>query len=108
MEVRGEALATPMLEPQGVARDPLSGNVLVVDDNEGLNAIFEFAPDMTLLSVTPLSDYGWDAEGIAVHAQTGTLYVGFDSGQRIAVFDYLPTRDGGGSPFAQGPDCPMS
>ena len=97
-----------MTEPQGVALDPLSGNILVVDDNEGLNAIFEFAPDLALLSVTPLSDHGRDAEGIAVHAQTGTLYVGFDSGQRIAVFDYLPTRGEGAAPFDQGPDCPMS
>jgi hypothetical protein len=58
--------------------------------------------------VTPLSDWGFDAEGVAVHGQTGTLYIGFDSGQRIAVFDYLPTRGvPGQARVDQGPDCPL-
>ncbi|MEO1678146.1 MAG: hypothetical protein AAFU80_08295 [Pseudomonadota bacterium] len=109
LEILGTAVDPIMTEPQGVARDPITGNILVVDDNEGLNAIFEFTGAGELLSVTPLSAYGWDAEGIAVQAQTGTLWVGFDSGQRIAIFDYVPTRPPEGLALLDdGPDCALS
>jgi len=109
MDLSGAAFTPRLQEMQGVARDPLTGNILVVDDNEGLNALVEMTPEGTILSVTPLSAWGYDAEAVAVHAQTGTLFVGFDSGQRIAVFDYLPTRPGTGvAAFDQGPDCPVS
>jgi hypothetical protein len=109
MERTGAAFSPRLEEMQGVARDPLTGNILVVDDNEGLNALVEMTPDGVLISVTPLSEWGYDAEAVAVHAQTGTLFVGFDSGQRIAVFDYLPTRPATGFvSFDQGPDCPVS
>ncbi|NBC10948.1 MAG: hypothetical protein GVY24_04325 [Planctomycetes bacterium] len=54
--IAGETVDPPMTEPQGIARDPVSGNILVIDDNEGLNAIFEFTADFALLSVTPLSE----------------------------------------------------
>jgi len=105
----GSSFSPRLEELQGVARDPLTGNVLVVDDNEGLNALVELTPDWEVISVTPLSEWGYDAEGVAVHAQTGTLYIGFESGRRIAIFDYLPTRDGGlDAGFDQGPDCAIS
>ena len=109
MERLGTAFTPPLEEMQGVALDPMTGNILVVDDNEGLNALVELTPDgAAVLSVTPLSDWGFDAEGVAVHGQTGTLYIGFDSGQRIAVFDYLPTRGvPGQASVDQGPDCPL-
>ena len=45
MELYGDRFNPPMTEPQGVTRDPYSGNILVVDDNEGLNSLFELAPD---------------------------------------------------------------
>jgi uncharacterized protein YjiK len=109
--VREGAAYTPALhELQGIARDPLTGNLLVVDDNEGLNALVELSADgAEVISVTPLSDWGHDAEGVAVHAQTGTLYIGFEAGRRIALFDYLPTRpEAGFAAFEQGPDCALS
>ncbi|MEL6609044.1 MAG: hypothetical protein AAFO93_09050 [Pseudomonadota bacterium] len=88
--IRGFEMIPPMTEPQGIARDRRTGALYVVDDNEGSNSIFEFAPDGTLVDVVPLSAYGRDAEGIALQADTGTLWVGFDDGSRLAVFDYLP------------------
>jgi hypothetical protein len=42
MELSGDSFDPPMTEPQGIERDPYSGNLLVVDDNEGLNSLFGF------------------------------------------------------------------
>ena len=97
-----------MTEPQGIGLEPNTGNILVVDDNEGLNALFEYDKAGALLSISPLSEWGWDAEAVAIHAQTGTMFIGYDSGQSIAVFDYLPTRPDGAAPIEAGPDCAMS
>ncbi|MEO0669597.1 MAG: hypothetical protein AAFZ99_16920 [Pseudomonadota bacterium] len=108
MELQGEFFDPPMIEPQGVTRDPYSGNILVVDDNEGLNALFELAPDGRVLSVTPLSEWGRDAEGVALQPETGTLYVGFDSGQALAIFDWIPTEVTIDTPLERGPDCAVS
>jgi hypothetical protein len=108
MELFGDRFDPPMIEPQGVTRDPYSGNILVVDDNEGLNALFELAPDGRVLSVTPLSAYGRDAEGVALQPQTGTLFVGFDSGRALAIFDWIPSEITIDTPLERGPDCAMS
>lgn len=108
MELWGDRFDPPMVEPQGVTRDPYSGNILVVDDNEGLNALFELAPDGRVLSVTPLSAYGRDAEGVALQPETGTLYVGFDSGRALAIFDWIPTEVTIDTPLDRGPDCALS
>lgn len=106
--IEGYRQSPPMTEPQGIGLDPTTGNILVVDDNEGLNALFEYSPAGALLSVTPLSEWGYDAEAVAVHAQTGTLWIGYDGGRAIAVFDYLPTRDPSAVPLEPGPDCALS
>jgi len=108
MELFGDGFEPAMTEPQGVTRDPYSGNILVVDDNEGLNSLFELAPDGRVLSVTPLSDYGFDAEGVALQPETGTLYVGFDGGRALAIFDWLPTEITIDTPLDRGPDCAYS
>lgn len=108
MELSGNAFEPPMIEPQGVTRDPFSGNILVVDDNEGLNALFELAPDGRVLSVTPLSDYGRDAEGVALQPETGTVFVGFDGGRALAIFDWLPSEITIETPLDRGPDCALS
>ncbi|MFP7674720.1 hypothetical protein ACG74X_15325 [Marivita sp. S0852] len=108
MELFGDTFDPPMTEPQGVTRDPYSGNILVVDDNEGLNSLFELAPDGRVLSVHPLSAYGVDAEGVALQPETGTLYVGFDSGQALAIFDWMPTERTIDTPLERGPDCAYS
>lgn len=108
MELFGDSFDPPMTEPQGVTRDPYSGNILVVDDNEGLNSLFELAPDGRVLSVSPLSAYGIDAEGVALQPETGTLYVGFDSGNALAIFDWIPTEITIDTPLNRGPDCAYS
>lgn len=108
MELYGDSFDPPMTEPQGVTRDPYSGNILVVDDNEGLNSLFELAPDGRVLSVTSLSEYGFDAEGVALQPETGTLYVGFDSGQALAIFDWIPTEITIDTLLERGPDCAYS
>lgn len=108
MELYGDRFNPPMTEPQGVTRDPYSGNILVVDDNEGLNSLFELAPDGRVLSVMPLSEYGFDAEGVALQPETGTLYVGFDSGQSLAIFDWIPSEITIDTPLDRGPDCAFS
>lgn len=108
MELFGDSFDPPMTEPQGVTRDPYSGNMLVVDDNEGLNSLFELAPDGRVLSVSPLSQYGFDAEGVALQPETGTLYVGFDGGQALAIFDWIPSEITIDTPLDRGPDCAFS
>lgn len=108
MELFGDTFDPPMTEPQGVTRDPYSGNILVVDDNEGLNSLFELAPDGRVLSVNPLSAYGRDAEGVALQPETGTLFVGFDSGRALAIFDWLPSEITIETPLERGPDCALS
>lgn len=108
MELFGDRFNPPMVEPQGVTRDPYSGNILVVDDNEGLNSLFELAPDGRVLSVSPLSAYGRDAEGVALQPETGVLFIGFDSGRALAIFDWMPTENTIETPLARGPDCALS
>ena len=107
MELRGDLFDPPMVEPQGVARDPYSGTILVVDDNEGLNALFELAPDGRVIAVTPLSRWGLDAEGVALQPETGTLFVGFDGGAAVAIFDWTPSETLVDAPLERGPDCAL-
>lgn len=108
MELFGDRFDPPMIEPQGVTRDPYSGNILVVDDNEGLNALFELAPDGRVLTVTPLSAYGRDAEGVALQPETGRLFIGFDTGRALAIFDWMPSERTIDEPLDRGPDCATS
>ncbi|MBS0124549.1 hypothetical protein [Thetidibacter halocola] len=108
MELWGDGFDPPMVEPQGISRDLYSGNLLVVDDNEGLNALFELAPDGRVLSVTPLSEWGYDAEGVALQPETGRLFVGFDGGNAIAIFDWAPSQITIDEPLERGPPCAFS
>ncbi len=108
LELSGDAFDPPMTEPQGVARDPYSGNLLVVDDNEGLNSLFELAPDGRVITVTPLSPYGRDAEAVALQPETGRLFIGFDGGRALAIFDWRASEATIDAPLDRGPDCPVS
>ncbi len=108
MELRGGDFTPPLTEPQGVTRDPFSGNILIVDDNEGLNSLFELAPDGRVLLVTPLTPWGFDAEGVALQPETGTVFIGFDSGRALAIFDWAPSEITIETPLDRGPDCVMS
>jgi len=88
----GYRLEPQLMEPQGVTVDAVHGTVLVVDDADASDSLFEFSGDGQLLSVTSLGFAGYDAEGIAVNAEGNQLFVAFDEGHRIAVFDYAPTE----------------
>ncbi|MEM1360517.1 MAG: hypothetical protein AAGF94_02230 [Pseudomonadota bacterium] len=100
-------LQTPqMMEPQGITRDPLSGNLLVVDDADASDSLFEFSPDGRLLDVIPLHFAGFDAEGISIQAETQTLFVAFDDGDTIAAFQYQAS-DNGLTPAMPGPSTCM-
>lgn len=87
----GYMLQPQLMEPQGVTVDPVHGTVLVVDDADASDSLFEFSPDGQLLSVTSLEFAGYDAEGITVNAEGSQLFVAFDDGHTIAVFDYTPS-----------------
>lgn len=92
LQVIDGASQTPILmEPQGVTVDPISGNILVVDDADASDSLFEFSPDGRLLDVIPLALGGYDAEGITLQPETSTLFVGYDDGDMIAAFHYEPT-----------------
>ena len=107
MEIDGDRMNPPMTEPQGVGRDPYSGTILVIDDNEGLNALFELAPDGRVLDVTPLSAWGYDAEAVALQPESGRLFIGFDGGTALAIFDWRPNEITLDEPLERGPDCAM-
>lgn len=96
----GLSQTPPMVEPQGLTRDPVSGNILVVDDADASDSLFEFSADGRLLDVVSLAVGGMrDAEGISIQPDTSTLFVAYDDGDRVAVFHYRASADapGGGA-----------
>ncbi|MEL7117325.1 MAG: hypothetical protein AAGP08_17365, partial [Pseudomonadota bacterium] len=104
-EINTNLLEPALIEPQGIAIDPRNGHLLIVDDWEGTNSLFELTSEGEVLSTTPLIQYGSDPEGIALRPGTNTLFMAFDSGARIAAFDYIPT---GGLPLEEpDADCMM-
>jgi len=107
-EIDGTRLDPPMTEPQGIARDPRTGHLLIVDDWEGANALFEFDAEGRLLGTLPLIQYGRDPEGIAIRPGANAVFIAFDGGARIAAFDYTPTLAEGAAPLPPGADCMMS
>ncbi|MEM6322345.1 MAG: hypothetical protein AAF748_01605 [Pseudomonadota bacterium] len=88
----GNLMDPPMTEPQGVAFDPRTGTLLVVDDLEGTNALFEFTAEGAFLATISLVEYGIDPEGIAIRPGADALFLGFDEGARIAAFTYTPSN----------------
>lgn len=100
-------LTPPLSEAQGIARDPRTGHLLIVDDQEGTNSLYEFDADGQLLAVASLWEYGRDPEGIAIRPGSNQLFIAFDSGTSIASFDYTPTLPEGSDPLPPGADCAM-
>ena len=100
-------LDPPLFEAQGIARDPRTGHLLIVDDLEGTNSLYEFDAEGGLLSVAGLSEYGIDPEGIAIRPGSGQMFIAFDQGARIVSFDYEPTLPEGAEPLPPGADCMM-
>lgn len=106
--IDGLTLEPMLTEPQGIARDPRTGHLLIVDDWEGTNSLFEFDAEGRLLGTVPLHEYGQDPEGIAIRPGANQLFMAFDGGARIAAFDYTPTLAPGAEPPRPGGDCMIS
>ena len=101
------SLTPPLSEAQGIARDPRTGHLLIVDDMEGSNSLYEFDQDGQLLAIAPLSEFGMDPEGIAIRPGSNQLFIAFDSGGSVASFDYTPTLPVGSAPLPPSADCMM-
>jgi len=97
----------PLSEPQGIARDNRTGHLLIVDDREGTNSLYEFDADGSLLGMTSLLPYGSDPEGIAIRPGSSEIFIAFDGGASIAAFDYTPTLPAGSAPLPPTSDCLM-
>ncbi|MXQ06868.1 hypothetical protein GQ651_03315 [Alphaproteobacteria bacterium GH1-50] len=97
----------PIYEAQGIARDPRTGHLLIVDDMEGSNSLFEFDAEGRLLASQSLIEFGLDPEGIALRPGSDELFIAFDSGAAIASFAYTPTLPEGAEPLPPGADCMM-
>ncbi|MGR3496108.1 hypothetical protein [Citreimonas sp.] len=100
-------LTPPLREAQGIAIDPRTGHMLIVDDREGSNSLYEFTPDGALLAQADLLPYGIDPEGIAIRPGSDQLFVAFDGGAEIVTFQYTPTLPEGADPLPPGADCMM-
>jgi DNA-binding beta-propeller fold protein YncE len=100
-------LTPPLSEAQGIARDPRTGHLLIVDDFEGTNSLYEFDADGNLLASTSLYEFGQDPEGIAIRPGSNQLFIAFDTGAKIVSFDYSPTLPKGAEPLPPGADCMM-
>ncbi|WP_247744389.1 hypothetical protein [Ruegeria sp. R14_0] len=100
-------LSPPLSEAQGIAIDPRTGHMLIVDDWEGTNSLYEFTADGQLLAQQSLLEFGTDPEGIAIRPGSNQLFVAFDGGAKIVTFDYTPTLPEGAPPLPPGADCMM-
>ncbi len=98
-------LSPPLSEAQGIAIDPRTGHMLIVDDWEGSNSLYEFTADGQLLAQQSLLEFGTDPEGIAIRPGSNQLFVAFDGGAKIVTFDYTPTLPEGSPPLPPGADC---
>ncbi|MEO1468670.1 MAG: hypothetical protein AAFV86_06425 [Pseudomonadota bacterium] len=101
------ALTPPLSEAQGIAIDERTGHLLIVDDWEGSNSLYEFTPDGALLAQASLLEYGRDPEGIAIRPGSNELFIAFDGGAQIVTFSYTPTLGPDAAPLPQGADCMM-
>lgn len=100
-------LDPPLYEAQGIARDPRTGHLLIVDDLEGSNSLYEMDAEGRLLNTVSLVEYGIDPEGIAIRPGSGQMFIAFDQGARIVSFDYVPTLPDDAEPLPPGADCMM-
>ena len=100
-------LSQPLTEAQGIAIDPRTGHLLIVDDWEGSNSLYEFSAEGELLAQASLLEYGQDPEGIAIRPGSNQLFIAFDGGAQIVTFDYTPTMPAGAEALPPGADCMM-
>ncbi|MEM9782990.1 MAG: hypothetical protein AAF899_10975 [Pseudomonadota bacterium] len=97
----------PLREAQGIAIDERTGHLLIVDDREGSNSLYEFTSDGQLLAQASLLEYGIDPEGIAIRPGSNQLFIAFDGGAQIVTFSYTPTLPPDAAPLPEGADCMM-
>ena len=100
-------LSPTLSEAQGIAIDPRTGHLLIVDDWEGTNSLYEFTSQGELLAQVSLLEYGTDPEGIAIRPGSDQLFIAFDGGAEIVTFDYTPTLPAGAAALPPGADCMM-
>ncbi|MEM6487202.1 MAG: hypothetical protein AAF677_02845 [Pseudomonadota bacterium] len=100
-------LSPPLTEAQGIAIDQRTGHLLIVDDWEGSNSLYEFTSEGQLLAQASLVEYGTDPEGIAIRPGSNQLFIAFDAGAEIVTFSYTPTLPPGAAPLPKGADCMM-
>ncbi|MEM8992796.1 MAG: hypothetical protein AAGD08_20660 [Pseudomonadota bacterium] len=100
-------LSPPLSEAQGIAIDERTGHLLIVDDWEGSNSLYEFTSAGQLLAQASLIEYGRDPEGIAIRPGSNELFIAFDGGAQIVTFSYIPTLPPDAEPLPEGADCMM-
>lgn len=100
-------LTPPLSEAQGIARDPRTGHLLIVDDFEGTNSLYEFDSSGTLLGTVSLLEFGRDPEGIAIRPGSNQVFIAFDGGAKIVSFDYTPTLPENSETLPRSADCLM-
>jgi uncharacterized protein YjiK len=98
-------LDPPLSEAQGIAIDPRTGHLLIVDDREGTNSLYEFDAEGRFLARANLLEHGDDPEGIAIRPGSDELFVAFDGGAKIVTFTYTPTLPPDAAPLPPGADC---
>ena len=83
-----DAIVAAFDEPEGITVDPLTGNLLVVDDSGGTSSLYELttAGDLIMsVNLQALSGFD-DPEGVTIDRNTNTLYVAFDNQDKIGTF----------------------
>ena len=82
-------------EPEGITYDPISGNILVVDDSGGTSSLYELSITGMLIGSIDLAALNLggqgDAEGIALDTQTNTLFIAYDNEDVLISYSYSAT-----------------
>lgn len=108
---RTEEINSRFDSPEGITVDPLTGNIFVVDADEGTERLYELQlPDLnsgdslTMVAsfdLKELTNSRWDdPEGVTIDALNRILYVAWDNDNRIAAFNM------GGGRVEPGPEIP--
>ena len=101
------AMTPPLTEAQGIAQDPRTGHLLIVDDYEGSNSLYEYDADGDFLASLSLYEFGLDPEGIAIRPGSGQVFIAFQGSGTVAAFDYVPTQPKQTNALPPGGDCMM-
>ena len=83
-----DAIIPAFDEPEGITVDPMTGNLLVVDDSGGTSSLYELTTDGNLVMSTNLQSLSGfdDPEGVTIDRNTNTVYIAFDNQNKIGTF----------------------